>query len=70
MISPLSAAATGMVAETKRLQASAENVANANDRDCVPHQVALSEGPGGGVQAEVLPPPPPSLRRTSTSSTS
>ncbi len=42
MISPLSAAATGIVAETKRLQASAENVANANDRDCVPHQVALS----------------------------
>ncbi len=58
MIGPLSAAATGMVAQTKRLQASAENIANVTAQAYVPQEVALSEGPGGGVQAEVLPPSP------------
>ncbi len=58
MISPLSASATGMVAQTKRLQASAESVANVSDQAYVPQEVALSEGPGGGVVAEVLPPSP------------
>ena len=58
MIGPLTAAATGMVAQTKRLQASAENIANAETENYVPVEVALSEGPGGGVIAEVLPPNP------------
>lgn len=58
MIGPLAAAATGMVAQTRRLQASAQNVANVATENYVPVEVALSEGPGGGVLAEVLPPSP------------
>ena len=56
MIGPLSAAASGLFAQSRRLEASASNIANANSEGYVPQQVALSEGPGGGVVARVLPP--------------
>jgi flagellar basal body rod protein FlgC len=58
MIGPLSAAASGMVAQTRRLEASASNIANAETAGYVPQHVALSEGPGGGVVAQVLAPDP------------
>ncbi len=58
MIGPLSAAASGLAAQAKKLQVSAHNTANVSTEGFVPQEVALSEGPGGGVRAEVLPPTP------------
>jgi flagellar basal body rod protein FlgC len=58
MIGPISAAASALAAESKKLQVSAHNTANVNTEGFVPQQVVQTEGPGGGVIAEIVPPSP------------
>ncbi len=58
MIGPLANAASGLFAQSRRLEAGASNIANAFTPGYAPQEVALQEGPGGGVVAQVLPPSP------------
>lgn len=55
---PLGTAASGLAAQSARIQVSAHNVANVNSQDFTPQRVTLAEGPGG-VRAIVEPAPDP-----------
>ena len=72
MSSVFSIAASGLAAQSKRLEVTAANVANQRSvaprpgaqpqaGEYVPHQVALSSRAGGGVEAKAVPVSPPSV---------